>query len=371
MSPRLRSIVTVGLLATATYALYLSGIGSRTLEAAEDVILRQAQAAGSPLFFHVPDGSWLLPIPVYATRVFGLQASLVIASLNVGLCYIVARRLLAREWLAVAAALILALSPVHGIYGQRNLDAIHPVPFVLAWLLCVLAFFDARRPWLLFVAGLCLGVGVYTQPAAPIAMAAFVLVTLGALGFEGHQAVKPYLLVMAGFMAPLLLMVPWFVMHPEAYPETMGAWAIHKAHLRSPLDGVRAFLNWNTLSTRASIYWEMFSPSFLYFRGGQWPFAPPLLVPLSVLAPIGGWRALTAMRAPVALLIVGGLLAAPLAASTFGAHFPIDGALSLVVFIVLLSGLGAASLLESREAWKRAAGVALLLLIPAQYFFFL
>ena len=47
------------------------------------------------------------------------------------------------------------------------------------------------------------------------------------------------------------------------------------------------------------------------------------------------------------------------------------GALSLVVFIVLLSGLGAASLLESREAWKRAAGVALLLLIPAQYFFFL
>ena len=49
------------------------------------------------------------------------------------------------------------------------------------------------------------------------------------------------------------------------------------AHLRIPLDGVRAFVNPGTLGNRASLYWGFWDPSWLFFITANWP-APLLLI---------------------------------------------------------------------------------------------
>jgi hypothetical protein len=376
LSPRLRSIAIAGLLALATFTLYWLGTASGTAGPHQAGILNQAtKARDFPLFFRDDVAGWLQPVPVYFAAVLGRSATLLIGAINVGLLYAVATRLFMKGGLAVCAALILALTPVHAQYSQSPDQAIYSLPFVLGWLLCVLSFLDVQRVGRLFASGLCLGVGIYTQPAAPITMAALLLLTLAALGVEGHKRLKPYVIVIVGFVLPMLPMVPWFAIYPETYPDTMGAWAIQKAHVRFPLDGIRAFLNWNTLSSRVSIYWGTLNPSFLFFRSETMPASglasPPFLFSVAVLAPVGIGRALTSMRPSIALLLVGGVLTAPLAASTLGQRHPIDGAMPLVAFMTCLSGLGVAQLLESPVKWMRFTAVALLVLIPVQFFFFL
>lgn len=301
-----------------------------------------------PLFFQSADGTWLQPIPIYLASIFGAFAPLFIGSLDVVLIYVVAAQLLKSRRVAAMAVLILLLFPAHAVFMRQASDAIYPVPFVLGWLVCLLAFLDRPRPWLLVAGGMALGVGIYTQPSAPIMMAAFVVVSLGALWFDGHRVPRFYVALLGGFAVPLLLMVPWFAMHSETYQETMGRWAIHKAHLRYPLDGVRAFLNWNTLALRASLYWEMFNPSFLLFRedSGAFSTRAPMLIPVAMLVILGVRTALTSARPAIAIVLLAGLAASPLAASTFGESHALHRALPMVVFLSLLGALGVQTVVE-------------------------
>ncbi len=334
-----------------------------------------------PLFFRSDDGLWQQPIPIYLSAIFGALAPILVGAVDVVLIYVATSRLLKSRRMAVIAAAMLLLFPAHLIFSRQTVDAIYPLPFVIAWLIALLTFLDRPRPpqintvkfhtWLLVVGGLCLGIGVYTQPSAPITMAAFLIVTFGTLLLEGHRQPAVFAATAAGFAVPLLLMAPWFAMHPETYQDTMGAWAIHKAHIRFPLDGVRAFLNWNTLGTRASLYWEVFNPSFLLFRdeGGTFSRMAPMLVAVAVLVPIGAKRLLTGNRAAVGFLLLAGLAVSPLAASTFGERHALHRALPMVVFLSLLATSGALQLIESRRAAVRFAGIALLVFIPLQYLF--
>ena len=369
MNPRLRSIVIVGLLALATFLLYWPGVDAAASAADHRALLSQVRTY--PLFFRAADGSWLQPIPIYFLAILGVHAPVWMAVADVVLIFLAAQCLLRQGWTAMVTALLLLLFPAHALLGQAAQDAIYPLPFVLAWLLCVLSFFDRPRSWLLFVGTLSLGVGVYTQQSAPITMAAFLIVTLAAAWIEGHRAPGVFAAALAGFAIPLLLMAPWFAMHPESYPDTMGAWTIHKAHLRFPLDGVRAFLNWNTLGARASLYWDIYNPSFLLFRDDAGTFSekPPMLLALALLAPIGLKRLLTTNRASIACLLLAALAAAPLAAATFGERHAIHRALPMVAFLSLLGGLGVAELLESHRRPVRVAAALLLASVPLQYFF--
>jgi hypothetical protein len=368
LSPRLRSIVIVGLLALATFALYWPAVDASASTVGGDSLLSLVRT--HPLFFRIDDGSWRQPIPVYFRAILGDHAPVWMAAVDVVLIYLAALCFLRQRWAPPITAVLLLLFPAHAVFGRSAQDAIYPVPFVLAWLLCLLSFFNRPRHWLMFVGALCLGAGVYTQPSAPITMAAFLIVTLAAAWIEGHRAPGVFAAALAGFAIPLLLMAPWFVLHPESYPDTMGAWAIHKAHLRSPLDGVRAFLNWNTLGARASLYWEIYNPSFLLFRSeaGAFSAKPPMLLALAVLVPLGLKRLLTVNRASIAWLLLTGLATAPLAAATFGERHAIDRALPMVVFLSLLGGLGVAELLESPRTPVRVAAALLLASVPLQYF---
>jgi 4-amino-4-deoxy-L-arabinose transferase-like glycosyltransferase len=324
-----------------------------------------------PLFVQSADGTWLQPIPFYVSSAFGPRAPFVVGVIDLILTSAAAPPQPQRRRGGAPTAALLMFFPAHAIFMGQSGDAIYPVAFVAAWLLCLLRFLDEPRPRWLLAGGLSLGLGVYTQPSAPISMTVFALISLAALWLDGHRRPRLWAALLAGFALPLLLMVPWFARHPETYNDTMGAWAIQKAHIRFPLDGVRAFLNWNTLGTRVGIYWETFNPSFLLFRANDGVFAQmaPMTLSVAVLALAGIRAVLTRYRSSVAFLLLAGLAATPLAASTFGARHPIDRALPMVLFLSLLAGVGLDRWLQSPRRDVRLVAFVLAALIPIEYWF--
>lgn len=141
------------------------------------------------------------------------------------------------------------------------------------------------------------------------------------------------------------------------------------------MDGLRAFLNWGTLGNRASVYWGLLNPAFL-FLPSQFPMpglAPSpwiLLTPMAGLMLAGGYRMISSRISPTSFLLLGGYAVAPLAASSFGEADAIGRASALLVFAVLIAASGAAWLVLAPKGLVRAAGIGLLALIPVQFAYF-
>jgi len=380
----------VGVIVGVTLLVYGTRLGPPPpLTPAETALVREAQSVAStgrgtsgrqaPLFFQVSDEVWLQPMAVYATAGFlwvtsstaewgSRLATVRIAVISALLMYLLARRLSGREWIAVSAPVLLLLTPAMFVHARAATDAPYALPFFLGWLYCLLVFLDRPRIWVLAVAGLVLGLGVYSQPAAPITMASLAALTIVVMWNAGYRGPRQYAAFAAGFTLPLMVMAVWFASYPDTYRDTMGRWAIHQAHIRFPLDGWRAFINWTTLGTRTSLYWDFFDPAWLFFsgpdRGGLLRGAAPFLLPMAVLAPFGVTRVVAKPAAAIAL--IGGIVIAPMAASTFGEAHNIAQALTVVPLVVLLAGLGVEQLFEKTVAW-RALGFVLLALVPLQF----
>ena len=90
-----------------------------------------------------------------------------------------------------------------------------------------------------------------------------------ALWVAGRRKLSTLLIAAGTFVATLVPLVVWFYLHPQTYLDTYGRWAIFAAHLRNPVDGFRAFVNTNTLGTRASAYWSLIDPSYLFFSSAR------------------------------------------------------------------------------------------------------
>ena len=211
MSGRLRSIVTAGAIAGVTLILYGTRLGPPPpLSSDEAAFYAHAQSLASsgrdtagrlaPLFFQTSEETWLQPIPVYSTAAvlavtsaaeWGSRFSTArIAALSALLIYLIGRRLFRRESLAISCSALLALTPA--LFGHARIagDGPYPLPFVLVWLYCLLAFRDRPRTWLLVIAGVALGLGVYSQPGAPITMAFLAVLTVPALRASGHVTAR-------------------------------------------------------------------------------------------------------------------------------------------------------------------------------------
>src|SRR5947209_4748876 len=78
----------------------------------------------------------------------------------------VARKLWPGPRYAAAGAVMLALTPAHFILSRGIGDFICVLPFVLAWLWCLLTSVENGRASIAFAAGAALGIGVYTHIAA-------------------------------------------------------------------------------------------------------------------------------------------------------------------------------------------------------------
>ena len=166
----------------------------------------------------------------------------------------------------------------------------------------------------------------------------------------------------------------WFAANPTAYPDTFGRWAIHAAHLRSPIEGITAFVNRNTLGTRLSLYWGFFDPSWLFLDGPASTAAPlrgasPFLFATVVALVAGVSQRLRAGFLPMTLILLGGVTIAPLAASTFGGAHSIGDALVVVPLVTAVAAGGVANWLVREHArWRWLAwGLMAALLIDAAW----
>ena len=357
------------------------GLSRTPLRADEQLVLAQARAVAAdwrdteghrlPLYFHAHDSVWLQPSVVYASALWLKVASpasptsvramsVLVGALDAVLMYAVARRLFRREPMALVAAVSLGLAPAHFIYSRAAVDSLYPVPFVLAWLWCVVTFLARRSPALLFAGGLCLGIGVGSHPTSVVMMPIFLAMTYVVLLRGGRASPASLAAAIAGFAVPMLVLGAWIARHPDAYLDTVGVFGPHPAHVRNPIDGVRAFLNWNTLTTRVTTYWSLLDPSWLFVGG------PVLLLSQAPFVVAGVRRLAIAERGDQALLVLGGLVAAPFAASAIDERHAIGRALIILPFAALIAAYGVLELWSASRRW-RCVAAALLVLMAIEF----
>lgn len=350
----LRPVTTACLLALATLLVYSLDLQRAPISRDEARVLSAAQQPVTglpPLMVQSGDTQWLQPLGVYLTKavhaVFpgyfaGRWASVGIASLNVALIFLVGWQLFGHWLPALAAAAVLASMPAHFAFGRHGTDALYSVPFLLAWLLALAGVIRNDRPAAMAAAGAALGAGVYANPSAPLTMAFLWMVMIGVLWVNGRRSPRMLAAAAGGFAVMLLPLAVWFLRHPASYPDTFGRWAIHAAHIRSPLDLAKALANTNTLGTRASHYWGLLDPSYLFFAADGRP--APLLLLSAPLVALGIYRCVKAAPRADALLLLAAAAVAPLAGSAFGAPRYLGDAAGLLAMAALLAGAGAAFL---------------------------
>lgn len=346
MSIRLRPAITACLLALATSIFYGLALTRQPIGPEEARVVSAAQQPIDGVLINTGD-RWLQPVGVYATKAAhvvrpgfhaGRWASVAVSALNVALIFLVAWRLFGSQVPALAAALLLAFTPAHMTFGRTGLDAIYIVPFVLLWLYALLAFIEKDRPAAIALASAALGAGVYTTTAAPLTMAFLWVAMILSLWIAGRRKLSTLAIAAASFAALLVPLAVWFALNPQTYLDTYGSWAIHPAHVRSPVEGLRALVNRHTLGTRATAYWGLIDPSYLFFSSerGRAPLLW-IMLPLVVAGIIRCARQVP--RAPAVITLTGALIA-PLAGATFGQPQYIANALALVPFVTLLAAYG-------------------------------
>ena len=352
--------------------MYALPIGTRPLANDEVAILRQSQAvvhgeSGLRMFFQSSAERWLPPVAVYATALTsvvapsehaGRLAAAAAGALNVALMFVLSRRLFPGHAAPIAAALLLMATPAHFVFARTGIDAIYGLPFALTWLIGLIDYLRTGERWRLALGALALGVGIYAQPSGPLTMGLFLAVTLAVMWVSGRRDGGSLAVPVLAFSGPVAASAIWFAANPQAYPDTFGRWAVHAAHLRFPLDGIRAFVNWNTLGTRVSLYWGFFDPSWLFLDGPATPGsalqggAPFLFATVLLLVAGITWRLRTGPAAFTVLLFAS-LAVAPLAASTFGEPHAIASALVVTPLVVLLAAGGLASwFAKEHRGWR-------------------
>ena len=346
---RLRPIVIAGVLAGIALLIYAFHLNQAPLtpdEAAFNTHGQSIRAGWTPAYFRVRDDHWLQPAGVYANalmqragggEVSGRFASAVLGAIGVGLVFLIANLMTGRWWIAAIGAVVLMLTPAHRSFAQLGTDAMLPAVLILLWLWNALRFFKFDSLRSLAAAAVCLGLAVYSHPAAPLTAVFLWILTLGAAWRRNRTRLAIATLV---FIAAWLPAAFWFYRHPDTYADTFGRWVILAAHVRSPLDLVLAFLNPTTLGNRLSLYWGFWNPSWLFFSSPA-----PLLIVAAPLIAAGVYRAVRHVQREIPSLLIGAALIVPLAGASFGVPRYLASAVAVLPILALLSALGVEQLI--------------------------
>jgi len=198
----------------------------------------------------------------------------------------------------------------------------------------MLLFFERDSIRQLTAAALALGISVYTHPAAPLT--ALLLWPYAMIVARRRNRVRLAAATVV-FVLAWLPAAAWFAGHVAAYPDTFGRWVILAAHVRSPLDLWSAFVNPQTLGSRAGLYWGFWDPSWLVFgprgTGPLWWWTAPFIA-------LGVYRCRVGVDRSVAALLFGAALLIPVAGCTFGTPRYVASAAAVVPVLALFAGLG-------------------------------
>jgi 4-amino-4-deoxy-L-arabinose transferase-like glycosyltransferase len=348
--------------------------------------LRDSNGTLLPLYFHMPsigENVWFHPMIVYFSALF-LKVlpfadwsvrlpSVIVGTIDVLLVYLVAERLCrsrAYGWLAGA---LLALTPAHFIHGRIAMDYLYPVPFVLAWLWCLLKFDDTEDEWLMWLAGFILGAGFYSYVAAVAFMPLYLVFTWLYLLAKYRGLRRAHLSVTVAFCLPLILFVSWRILYPQVFNGTAYRYAITR---RGVVFGILHLLSYNVIGDYVSNYWNFFNPNFLFLVGSpnfqsSTRAAGVFLLPLALFLAVGFYEVASKEKARVSWLLIAGFLTAPIPAVLVEEPYAIYRELEILPFAILLATFGIRSLLRLDSKLWRALAIAALLAMPLQFGYFL
>ena len=237
-----RKTLWLALSLAAAFALYAVNLGRAPiyLHEAEVLFALHAHSIATtlhdtngrllPLYFQMPsigENVWFHPVIVYAMVPFlkvlpVTEAAIRLPSVFLGLTDLVLDLPDREAPLSVGAmgarrGRILRLTPAHFIHSRMAMDYLYPIPFVLAWLLCLMIYIEHRRPWMLFVATSFLGIGFFSYIASVILMPIYVLMTWLALYQSLRGSTRTYVVAAAGFAWPLVILAIWVWFHPSCW----------------------------------------------------------------------------------------------------------------------------------------------------------
>jgi 4-amino-4-deoxy-L-arabinose transferase-like glycosyltransferase len=283
-----------------------------------------------------------------------------VAVLNLVLMFFAARAIFQSTWAGLAAALMLALAPIHFIRGRLLLSPLYSIPFVLAWL-WVLARFE-QQPSVRRFAAACvwLALGMYSYLAAVVMMPLYMLMTVGVAARPMRW--RAVALVAAVGVVCLLPMAGWYFTHPERNAQIVSAYQ---------LAGDQSLAS--TIGNRLNLYWQFFDPSYLFVSGdpsmvnstrtaGLFPWAFAALLPIGLLA-------IVRSRQRVAWVIAAGFLTAPIV-SIISGSIEMNRIMFAIPFAVLVAAHGLVSLWQGRAMLRRIAAAVLVGSIALQFISF-
>ena len=336
-----------------------------------------------PLMMPMSGTYWNMPAHVYLTALFvrvlgttetAIRASSATASLAaIILIYMFCRRVFRHRGFALVAAGMFALTPAIFIDSRLSTDHHYPLVAVGLWLVCLARFFeDHERDLWIGLAGLSLGLGLYTYGASVLLMPIFVALTALLLLRMRMYRVRAYVVFGAVFAVAVLPFAIFLLNHPGYVGDVANMYKVYDAKRFSALQGAHELLGWTSLGARADVYFSYFNPSMLFFSGAgslvqSTRNAGFFLVPFLILLPGAILYVLKRDVEWFAWLAVAAFFATPLAASIVDEHGAVQRVMSIAPFGAILVAYLVMRMSVDRRAWLRVGTWALVLMLPIAF----
>jgi 4-amino-4-deoxy-L-arabinose transferase-like glycosyltransferase len=296
----------------------------------------------------------VLPWRESTLRVAPVAAALVAIALVV----LIGAELFGSVAFGVAAGVLLALSPAYFLHARQALSVIFPVTFVAWWLLFLLRYLRTGGRGDLALATAGIGIGLYAYLGMAVLLPVYAAITVAAV--ISRKTYRDVLLVAAILALTALPLVAWQLTHPTRVSEIATGYRLFDPNL-GPLRGSKELLSWFSISTRADVYWQAFNPGRLFFSGespltsstrqaGTFPLAFLWLLPIGVAA------MLRPPLSPRALVVIAGLLTAPLP-SVIVNNANVYRYLGIMVFGAVVATAGLRHLWMMPAWWGRIATI--------------
>jgi hypothetical protein len=82
------------------------------------------------------------------------------------------------------------------------------------------------------------------------------------------RTLRPVVAATIGFVAPLVLFIPWLWTHPEMLRETFDRYHLSDQEQVSMIQDPSNAFRLDTVAATVTTYWSYFDPAFLFLIGG-------------------------------------------------------------------------------------------------------
>ena len=272
---------------------------------------------------------------------------------------------------ALLAPLFFVMTPlvVHAV--RASAPGLMQLAAVLGWIAALQFTLTNRHRWSAAIAGLSLGLAMYTQPGALVTAPLLVLVGIAAVRASGVPLFDVRVLAMAAVFVAVSLPVIFRLLMTDELDRLVLTHGLYDASRFNFLQGMREMGSWVGLVARSEVYYDYFNPSLWFLSGGtlRSALAEPraFLLPRAVLIPAGVHRVITGVPSASAIWIIGGLLTVPMVAA-LPARPPVAARLLMVVpFATVLAVHGAVHLVSSRHPIAKVAGIVAAAAVPTSF----